>query len=124
MRCWLGFFVLACALIGCGHTPPPAPVPTTSDVYTSKVFDCHLAVVALERDSATVDAGRCLLGVAPTDCLVGLASTYQPDSVACAVRRLGADANAAVLAGSTDPNDKIVADAARAWFNAERVGLR
>ena len=122
---------LAALLIFACAAPQPTPTPPVgpADLFTGKIFNCHLAVVAVERGSAVVDVKRCLLGndtanPQPAACLVAQAGQYAADTVACVARDLGASANAAVLAGSTDPTDSQVANAARDWIRAEGLGLR
>ena len=119
------------ALVGC---PVPAPRPTIldggpSDLFTGKIFNCHLDVVAAERDSAMVDVKRCLLGQDtahpdPSACLVAQAAQYAPDTVACVTRDLGASSNAAVVSGQATDDEKTMAGAARSWISGERLGLR
>jgi hypothetical protein len=110
--------------------PGPAPVPTPvadaappSDRFTAKVFDCHLDVVAVERDSATSDVAYCLSGSSTFSCLLGMGQ-YNDATVACLARDLGAKANANVLAGSADPADKAKADGSQWWITIEQLGYK
>jgi hypothetical protein len=120
--------VLLC-FFGCVHPQPiPSPVPVADaapaiDRFTGKVFDCHLDVVAIERDSAKPDVDRCLAAGTPTTCPVDLGQ-YSDATVACLARDLGAAANARVLKGSTDPSDTAKASGARSWINSERLGYK
>lgn len=115
--------------------PGPAPVPTpvadaapvdapVSDIFTGRIFNCHLDIVATERDSAMPDVKRCLVLAGAASCLVHQASQYQPDTVACVARDMGARANAAVLAGSTDALDELIAAQARGFISSERLGYK
>lgn len=129
---WLGgMLALLAAVPGCAQ---PTPRPTVadagpSDLFTGQIFNCRLPVVAVERDHAMIDVKRCLLGQdrsypQPPACLIDQAGQYKPDTVVCVTRDMGAAANAAVLAGSTDPDDALIANAARDFIRSERVGLR
>lgn len=146
IRAYLGNFIVPAFLIAVaiaglfglglmlGSCAQPTPRPTAfdagpSDLFTAKIFNCRLDVVAIERDSAVVDVGRCLLGhdrdyPDPPACLVHQAGQYKPDTVVCVTRDMGAAANAAVLAGSTDPDDATIANVVRDWIRSERMGLR
>lgn len=132
--------LLACILGAWSACPQPVPVgpgPAVADAgqppdrFTGKTINCRLPVVAAERDDAMGDARSCLLMGDGTDaanppvyaCLVNKTSQYHPESVACVTRDLGARANAAYLAGSTDPNDKIVANEVRAWIQDHKLGF-
>ena len=121
--------VLALVSLGafarCTPTQPgPAPVPTPTDRFTARIFDCHLPIVAVERESAQPDVTKCLVRGGATACLVDQAAQYNPATVTCLVRDIGANANAAVLAGSTDPNDELAADQARAFIVSHQLGYR
>ena len=117
------------ALLALSACSQPAPRPTVvdagpQDVFTGGLANCRLQVVEVERDSAMSDVRGCLVGDVVDACLVKQAGQYRPDTVACVARDLGARANAAYLAGSTDPLDKRVADAARAWIFSHDVRFR
>lgn len=127
--------LLVAILAACNGCPAPIPVgpgPAVGDaglapdVFTSKILNCRLPVVAVERDDALGDVRGCLLlgeRAIVAGCLVNKTSQYQPTSVGCVARDLGAKANAAYLAGSTDPNDKEVADVVRTWISDHRLGF-
>ena len=66
----------------------------------------------------------CLSQAGAPDCLFLRAIENTPDVVSCLARDLGADANAAVLAGSTDPVDVAVANAARNFISSQHLGYR
>ena len=133
------FFVM---LGGCLHpAPPPVPgptpapadagtvdtapsdVPATSDPFKGRDFDCHLPVVASQYTEASPKVGACLSSP-PLACLSGLLSSYDPATVACLVRDLGAAADSAVLAGTASGNDGTVATNARLFINAEDLGFQ
>ena len=122
--------LLLLAAIGCapslGCTPvQPQPIPPgPADIFQGATFNCHLPIVATERESAQPDVTNCLVGAGATDCLVGQAKQYNPATVACLTRDIGANANAAVLAGSKDPNDELVADQARNFIVQHQLGYR
>jgi hypothetical protein len=128
--------ILLIALLASACTQPqpgPAPVPgpiadaapaPVVDLFTGKVFDCHLDIVRTERDSAMPDVKGCLVAITTAHCLVTLAVQYQQDTVACVARDLGASANAAVLAGQDAATNKPIADAARFWIQAEGLGYK
>jgi hypothetical protein len=118
------------ALLACVHPSPPATTTDAgvSDLFTAYLttakfhaFNCALPVVAVERDAARGDITTCLLKGAAEDveaCTVKQAtSNYDKVSVACGVRDIGAQRNAAYLAGNQDPADKAAADAARQWIH-------
>lgn len=119
------------AFSGC---PVPEPRPTIldaapSDLFTGQIFNCHLDVVAVERDSAMPDVRRCLLGQdtvnpIPLNCLIAQAAQYKADTVACVARDLGASSNAAVVSGMATEDEKTMAGAARTWISGERLGYR
>lgn len=120
--------LLAAALLAlsCAHTTPP---PTSSDagindLFTGVVFDCHLDIVHTEYDEAKTDINRCLQLAGTTDCLVNQASQYNPATVACLARDLGADANASVLSGSTIAADQAMANNARYFINLHQLGYK
>ena len=100
-----------------------APVPPAPDRFTAKIFDCHLDVVAVERDSAKPDVRRCLAAATAITCLLGIGQ-YNDATVACLARDIGAKANADVLAGSTNPEDAAVADGARWFIIQEHLGYK
>lgn len=122
---------LAAALylgLGCATGPQPIPAadaaapPDGADRFWGRVFNCHGQDLDL-RARALGSARGCLSGPAPTACLLDLA--YDDRSVACAVRDVGASANADRLAaGPLDVDDERVANAARAWLVRERLELR
>ena len=112
--------------------PGPAPIPVpvadaspvdapVSDIFTGKVFDCHGFDLDVRNDTLPIVAG-CLKTAAVVACLTTVQRA--PALVACLVRDVGANANAAVLAGSTDPADEIVADQARGFISSHQVGYR
>jgi hypothetical protein len=103
--------------------PIDAPAPIPADRFTRKVFDCHLDVVAVERDSAKGDVGYCLAAATTISCLIKLGQ-YNDATVACLARDLGAKANADVLAGSTNPDDAAKADGARWFILTEQLGYK
>ena len=114
--------------------PGPAPIPTPSadaappaDRFTAKIFDCHLDVVAVERDSATSDVAYCLSGSSSATvdaCVLTKLGQYNDATAACLIRDVGASANAAVLAGSVDQGNKVKADGARAWIVEHQPGYK
>lgn len=122
------------ALVASCSQPAPKPTPVQADagvvdMFTGKIWNCRLNVVAIERDSARGDIAHCLDqwpdAEAVNACTIKQATTnYQPVTVACGVRDIGASRNAAYLAGSTDPADKAEADAARAWIYSHQLGYR
>lgn len=124
--------------LSCAHT---SPTPTAADagindLFTGVVFDCHLDIVKVERDGAKPDIARCLqiagteettienMARMASECLVNQAGQYNPATVACLSRDLGADANASVLAGSNIVVDKTMADNARAFINLHQLGYK
>jgi len=131
--------VLFCFLVGC-PVPQPVPVPPgpqpvadaarkdapASDIFTAKIFDCHAGVVAVERESASSDVSYCLAGStsASVDACILKLGQYNNATVACLIRDLGADANAAVLAGSSDTTARVWANNARAWIIEHAIGYR
>ena len=121
--------LIALLATACTHPiPGPTPVPTQDasapDLFAGKVFDCHLDIVRTERDAAMPDVKGCLVAITTAHCLVTLAVQYQQDTVACVARDLGANANAAVLAGHDVATNKPIADAARFWIQAEGLGYK
>ena len=129
--------VLFGALVGLAQNctqpqPGPAPVPgpvadaspvdaPVADIFTGKIFDCHGLDLDM-RNEAMPSVADCLKTAAVVSCLVLIP---QPLAlIACLVRDVGANANAAVLAGSTDPADEIVADQARGFISSHQVGYR
>lgn len=120
----LAIIVGTCLGSACPQPLPPTPPPTPGDIFTAKVFDCRLPVVAVERDSCRPSVRACLLDTAPTECLVQFAAEYNPASIACVARDEGASANANVLAGSADPADKTMADATRRFILDHAMGYR
>lgn len=126
----VGLFVLFALLItsGCSQ-PAPKPTPVQADagvvdMFSGKVWNCRLPVVDVERDSAVGDVRACLtIATDVNACAVKQATTnYQPVSVACVLRDVGARCNAAWLAGATDPAEKTCADAARSWVADHHLG--
>jgi hypothetical protein len=123
------FALVVSALAGC---PIPEPRPTVldagpGDLFTGKVFNCHLEIVAVERSSAAMDVRRCLLGQGTTNppaCLVTQATLYKPDTVACVARDLGADASSALNAGTATLDDKTLSATVREWIRSEGMGYR
>lgn len=115
---------------------PPAPgpqpvadaavldVPLPLPLFDHKVFDCHQDAVKAVYQAAKPDVKKCLVQASASSCLVDLATQGDPATVACLARDLGADANAAVLAGSTDPGDAVAAAAARDFINSQVIGYR
>ena len=101
----------------------PADVPSSSDPFKGRDFDCHLPVVASQYTEASPKVGACLSSP-PLACLSGLLSSYDPATVACLVRDLGAAADSAVLAGTASGNDGTVATNARLFINAEDLGFQ
>ena len=104
--------------------PPTPPGPQPGDVFTGQVFDCRAPIVAAERVAASVPVHNCLMDTAPTECLVLFATDYNPATIACVARDIGASANAAVLAGSMLPADTRMADAARGFIVREGMGFK
>lgn len=109
-----------------GQVDAPAP-----SVFTGQVFDCREPVVAVERESARIEVGACLRGEAPGTCpaepiacLACEARQYNPTTVACVARDMGADANAEALANPADAVAKAMADAARSFVLTENLGYR
>jgi hypothetical protein len=98
----------------------PLPIP----LFDHKVFDCHQDVVKTEYQAARPDVKKCLSLPGAPDCLVALVGPYNAATAACLARDLGGDANASVLAGSSDPVDVLVAAAARTFINNQTVGYR
>jgi hypothetical protein len=134
--------VLAWLLVGC-PVPQPVPVPPgpqpvadaarradappPSDNFTGKIFDCHTSVVAVERESATGDVNYCLTGsssAAVNACVTLKLGQYNSATVACLIRDLGADANAAFLIDKTDQGAQVRAAGARNWLIEHQVGYR
>lgn len=108
-----------------GPGPAPAPDAAPPAPFTAKIFNCHLPVVSVERDSAAGDVSYCLDGSssqAVDSCVALKLGQYNDTTTACLIRDLGADANAAVLAGSTDQGDRVRADNARAWILEHQLG--
>jgi hypothetical protein len=110
--------------LGCAQVQPVPTPPVPTDEFTKKVFNCHLEIVGVERDTAMPDVHRCLLVGTTDHCLSTMAVQYQLDTIACVARDLGSRANAAVLAGSTDPNDELMAAQARGWISSHQAGYR
>ena len=124
---YMALYALSMALACTPTQPTPTPVgPPTGDLFAVQhIFNCRLPVVAVERDSAMIDVRACLLDGtegAVTACTIEQAGQYNPATVACLVRDVGARANSAALAGTPDPNDAIVAEAARRWISSHNVG--
>ena len=131
--------VLAWLLAGCpGPQPipvPPGPAPVAdaapadapiADLFTSGIYDCHSPVIAAERDSATSQVSYCLAGPDSTTvnaCVLKLGQ-YNSATVACLLRDLGADANAAFLIDNTDQGARVRADNARAWIIQHNLGYK
>ena len=127
--------ILAWLLVGC-PVPQPVPVPpgpqpvgvdAARDNFTGKIFDCRASVVAVERESAAGDVNYCLAGsssAAVNACVALKLGQYNSATVACLIRDLGADANAAFLMDKTDQGAQVRADGARAWINEHVVGYR
>ncbi len=101
--------------------PADAPLPL---LFSGQIYDCRLPVVASEYQLATSAIRGCLAAAAVPACLVEKASQYNPATVACLARDLGNTANAAVLAGSTDMADAIVANAARSFITTQNLGYK
>ena len=114
--------------------PGPAPIPTPSadaappaDRFTAKIFDCHLDVVAVERDSATSDVAYCLSGSSSATvdaCVLTKLGQYNDATAACLIRDIGASANAEVLAGSKDTTERVWADNARQFIQEHQLGYK
>ena len=127
---------LALLLTACpGPQPVPTPLGPSADastvdaplpipIFSRKVFDCHQDVVRVSYQGAKAGVGTCLAQAGAPDCLVARAAESSPDVVACLARDLGASANAAVLAGSTDPNVATTAAAARLFIESQVLGFR
>ena len=118
-----------------GTQPLPTPIGPATDAasldaplplpaFDHKVFDCRLDIVKIEYDGAKPDVKKCLSSTGAPDCLVKQAGQHDPATVACLARDLGGVANAAVLAGSSDPVDATVAAAARSFINSQTLGYR
>ena len=134
------FFLAGClsclAWTACpGPQPIPTPIgpvadaavadaPLPAPLFDHKVFDCHQAAVKAAYQAAKPGVKTCLAQAGTVDCLILRASDSSPDAVACLARDLGADANASVLAGSTDPVDLTAANAARSFINSQHLGYR
>lgn len=121
---------LAALLAACSQPAPRPPIVDSGlkDLFTGKVFNCRLDVVAVERDSAMVTVKGCLVEDSPytpaAPCLVKQTGQYKADTVACVARDLGASANAAVNAGVATPDERLMAVAAREWVRNERLGYK
>ena len=124
-----------CAMCsGCLHPLPPVPVPTPADAsvtdapavpdpFRDGIFDCRLPVVGAQYAAALPRVGDCL-DAQPLGCLIGLTSTFAPDTVACLVRDLGFAANNAALAG-TSPDGGIDRSAlVRDFIESRDMGFR
>ena len=101
----------------------PADVPSSSDPFKGRDFDCHLPIVASQYTEASPRVRACLASP-PLACLSGLLDAYDADTVACLVRDLGFEANNAVLAGTASGNDGTVAANARIFINSEDLGFQ
>jgi hypothetical protein len=138
----LTLLVACMACTGCPPTPvpvpPPGPTPPvvsdasrpvvdaypTNSVFTSKLFDCTLAVVVSERSDAAGPVGRCLESGPPADCLAKLVGQYRADTVACTARDLGVSARIAVRSGTASSGDLARSNNSRDWISAESLGYR
>lgn len=127
--------LVALAMNGCSQpTPKPTPSPDAGvvDVFTEYLgehrwFNCRKAVVAVERDAGAMGDVRGCLSRYPDvpevhACAVKQTEQYNKNTVACLVRDIGAHGNHAYLAGSNDPVDKAVAEAAREWITSHSAG--
>ena len=114
--------LLAALGLGCA-TVQPTPDAAPIDSFSFGIFDCRQNVVKIERDSARADSRACLLSSNVDACLVHQAERYNPASVACATRDLGAEANADWLA-TQNPASEVVANAAREWISARALGYK
>lgn len=103
-------------------SPVDAPLPIPA--FDHKVFDCRADVVKAEYQVAKPAIKTCLSSSSAPDCLAGKVGTYDAATVSCLARDLGADANAAMLVGSTDPADALAASAARIFINSQHLGYR
>ena len=101
----------------------PADVPSSSDPFKGRDFDCHLPIVAAQYTEASPRVGACLASP-PLACLSRLLDAYDADTLACLVRDLGFAANNAVLAGTASGNDGTVAANARIFINTEDLGFK
>ena len=84
-------------------------------------------MVAVERDSATSDVAYCLVGSSSSAvdaCVLSKLGQYNDATTACLIRDIGANSNAAVLAGSTDQSDKVRADGARQFILEHNLGYK
>jgi len=109
--------------------PPDAPLPPPLSLFDHQVFDCHQAAVLGAYPATSPEVARCLSLPASSeqqagDCLLAAAGTLGAAPVACLVRDLGADASAALLAGSTLASDSLAADAARSFILSNQLGYR
>ncbi len=116
-------------LVGCPTpmpppVPGPTPTPTNPDIFYGKIFDCHAAIVALQREAAVSPVSMCLastLIMCLTD-LVG--ASYDIATVACVARDLGTDAIVAVNTGKATETEKKIATNAKVFIETESLGYR
>lgn len=124
--------LFVCLAMAC--VPKPAPSPTLHDAFTSYVANCTLRVVTDESPVAFEPVEWCLGGNGAADagaidasavsaCLLKAADHYDRNTVACVVRDRGAEAMDRTRYGGA-PREVRIADAARAWILAERIGYR
>jgi hypothetical protein len=122
----IGFFAIpSCAQPQPIPTPPPpiadAAPPAPTDPFSNQIYDCH-GLDLVQRGDALLAAKGCLMAPNYVDCM--LAEPYSQTIMACTARDVGADANAAVLAGSTEESDKTIADNARAFIRSHNLGYK
>ncbi len=116
---FLPYLLLPVLFMGCPGCPSP--------VTPGKIVDCASQECKVHCPELVAQVTACLLSGTPAQCLSSLiipavGITY--DVIACVVRQVGSNANAAVMAKSTSVDDLKVADAARAWITAERVAYK
>ena len=127
----LVFLLAALFLVGCPTPmPPPVPGPTTfdapanSDIFYGKIFDCHAAIIASQREAAVSPVSTCLAS-SLNACLIDLVGTsYDIATVACVARDVGTDAIVAVNAGKATETEKKIAANAKVFIETENLGYR
>jgi hypothetical protein len=110
--------LLFLSLAGC------ASVVVRNDIFAEATADCSVEVSAPEKLDLRGKVDGCLVGEDVAGCLDGLIPPYSLDSVACAVRDRGGEASAKAASGSANDGDRAIAQSAKDWIRAERIGYR